>query len=229
LSQFAGGQRSASSPREEFQRVKPRWLTPAVIAGVTLAHLGVALFFIARPIGGENMLTADELSLDLVPEGDMFESEESAASDEAPPPEEMAAAAIEVPAPEVMDPEADAAAQKQQAKKDAQEEARERSEAQDQRRLGMKGGRAQSASVSKLAYAAMLAQSVRRHVASHSSPGAGVASCSFNVDAGGGLSVVSCTGSSSAHQSVLRRAIAATRAPPPPGGAFFASQRIIFQ
>lgn len=229
MSQAALGRRTAAPAREAFPPVKPRWLTPATIALVGAVYVGAALLYVGTPLPGENLMVADELSLDLIPEGDMFESQASAPADEAPPPRQMTEAAIDLPAPALMDPEAEPAAKKQQAKPEDSQAERQRSEAQDQHHLGMQGGRAQSATVSKLAYAAMLAQAVRRHVSSRSSPGAGIAACSFRVDALGALSVVSCSGSSSKHEAVLRAAIAATKAPPPPGGGFFASQRILFQ
>jgi protein TonB len=212
--------------------VKPRWLAPAVTAGICLAHLGVAMWLTRVHIADESMLPEGAISLDLVPDGDMFESEAVEPQDEIPPPQEMAAAAtVEVPPPAVMDPDALAIPQKREAVKRERDDApaQEHREAQDRRRIGVAGGRAQTAGLSKAAYAALLAQAVRRHVSGSSSPGAGMASCSFRVSAAGGLSVVSCSGSSAAHQAVLKRAIAATHAPPPPGGSFFASQRILFQ
>ena len=220
---------SSASSRAGFPPVKPQWLTPATVALVGAVYLVAALLMLRAPLPGDNMVVADELSLDLMPEGDMFESQASTPADEAPPPQQMSEAAIEIPAPAILDPDAEPAAEKQQAKPEQSAAQQQQSEAQDQHRLGMKGGRAQSAGVSKVAYAAMLAQAVRRHVSSHSSPGAGVASCNFQVEASGALSVVSCSGTSSKHQAVLRAAIVATKAPPPPEGGFFASQRILFQ
>jgi len=236
LSSFGRGSSGAASTEAAdeapaYPRVKPAWLEPTVFALVLLAHAGLAFWFAYHPLEMANSPPVEEIGLELVPQGDEFESEEVAPSDEAPAPTVMTTKSeIEVPLPQSMDPDAMAAAPKSdQVNRASSDEARERRDAQDRHRLGQKEKPAENAGVAQLAYAAQLAKAVRKNVASHGSPGTGEAYCTFRVDAQGALSVETCKASSHAHEAVLRGAIAATHAPPPPEGAFFASQRIHFQ
>lgn len=214
-----------------YPQVKPRWLEPTIFVSVFLAHASLALWLAYHPVDMANAPPVEEIGLELVPQGDEFESEETAASDEAPPPMVMATKSpIEVPLPQTMDPDALSASPKSdQVQRDSSDEARERRDAQDRHRLGQKEKPAENAGVSKLAYATQLAKAVRKNLASRASPGTGEAYCTFRVDGQGALSVESCKATSHAHEAVLRGAITATHAPPPPEGAFFASQRIHFQ
>jgi periplasmic protein TonB len=198
---------------------------------VILAHASIAFWLTFHPLEMANSPPVEEIGLELIPQGDEFESEEVAASDEAPAPMVMATKSqIDVPLPQTMEPEALAASPKaDQVNRESSDEARERRDAQDRHRLGQKEKPADNAGVSKLAYATELAKAVRKNVASRGSPGTGQAYCTFHVDARGGLSVESCKASTAAHEAVLRGAIVATHAPPPPDGGFFASQRIHFQ
>jgi len=214
-----------------YPQVKPRWLEPTVFALVFLAHASLALWLAYHPL---EMAKAppEEIGLELLPQGDEFESEEVAASDEAPAPMVMSQSQseLDVPLPRTMDPEATPAPQKSdQVPRESSDEARERRDAQERHRLGQKQKPAENAGVSKLAYAAQLAKAVRKNVASRGSPGTGEAYCTFRVDDQGALSVESCKATSHDHEAVLRGAIVATHAPPPPEGGFFASQRIHFQ
>jgi periplasmic protein TonB len=213
-----------------YPQVKPRWLEPTVFVLVVLAHASLALWLAYHPVDMAKT-PPEEIGLELLPQGDTFESEEVAPSDETPPPMVMTTQSqIEVPLPQTMDPDALAASPKSdQVNRDSSDEARERRDAQERHRLGQKEKPAENAGVSKLAYAATLAKAVRKNVASRGSPGTGQAYCTFRVDAEGALSVESCKASSSAHEAILRGAIVATHAPPPPDGSFFASQRIYFQ
>ena len=214
-----------------YPQVKPRWLEPAVFVFVFLVHAGLAFWLAYHPVEMANAPLVEEIGLELIPQGDEFESEEVAPSDEAPPPMIMATKSeVEVPLPQTMDPDAMAASPKSdQLNRDSSDEARERRDAQERHRLGQKEKPAENAGVSQLAYATQLAKAVRKNVASRASPGTGEAYCSFRVDAQGALSVESCKATSRAHEAILRGAIVATRAPPPPEGGFFASQRIHFQ
>jgi protein TonB len=214
-----------------YPQVKPRWLEPAVFVLVFLAHAGIAFWLAYHPLEMANTPAVEEIGLELIPQGDEFESEEVAASDEAPPPMVMATQSqIDVPLPQSMEPDALAASPKtDQVNRESSDEARERRDAQDRHRLGQKEKPADNAGVSKLAYATELAKAVRKNVASRGSPGTGEAYCTFHVDARGALSVESCKASTPRHEAVLRGAIVATHAPPPPDGGFFASQRIHFQ
>ena len=219
------------APSADYPQVKPPWLEPTVFALVFLAHASLAFWLAFHPVEMANTPPVEEIGLELIPQGDTFESEEAAPSDETPPPMVMTTTnQIEVPLPQTMSPDAMAASPKSdQVNRDSSDEARERRDAQERHRLGQKEKPAEHAGVSQLAYAAQLAKAVRKNVASHGSPGKGEAYCAFHVDGQGALSVASCKASSPAHEAVLRGAITATRAPPPPEGAFFASQRIHFQ
>lgn len=212
-------------------QVKPPWLGPTVFGAVLLAHASLAFWLAYHPLEMANAPPVEEIGLELIPQGDEFESEEVAPSDEAPAPMVMATQSqIEVPLPQTMDPDALSASPKaDQVNRESSDEARERRDAQERHRLGQKEKPAENAGVSQLAYATQLAKAVRKNVASRGSPGTGEAYCTFHVDGQGVLSVESCKASSHAHEAVLRGAITATHAPPPPEGAFFASQRIHFQ
>ncbi len=227
---------SSTSPSSaEFPSVKPRWLGPAATVGVVIAHIAVAVFLMATAI--EKYAPLESVSMDLIPEGDMFESQQVEAQDDTPPPEEMEQPDLGVPPPMVMTPDAPALPAKKEVvepkkriveRKEVAAPAAEHREARERHRLGMAEGRAQSGGVSRAAYGAMLAAAIRRHVPSSSSLGEGSASCSFHVTSGGGMSGISCSGSTTAHAGLLQRAIASTHAPAPPGGGFFASQGVHF-
>jgi len=215
-----------------YPQIKPAWLEPTVFVLVFLAHAGLAFWLAFHPVEMANAPPVAEIGLELIPQGDEFESEEVAPSDEAPAPMVMSQnqSQIDVPLPRTMDPEATPAPLKSdKVNRESSDEARERRDAQERHRLGQKEKPAENAGVSQLAYAMQLAKAVRKNVASRGSPGTGEAYCAFRVDTQGALSVESCKASSRAHEAVLRGAIMATRAPPPPEGAFFASQRIHFR
>jgi len=227
--------RSAAPPSSGFPPVKPRWLGPAATVAVVLAHVGVAVLLMVTAI--EKYVPLESVSMDLIPEGDMFESQKVEAQDDTPPPEAVEQPDLAIPPPMLMTPDAPPLPAKKEVveprkhvveRKEVAAPAKEQREAQEHHRLGMAGGRAQSGGVSRAAYGAMLAAAIRRHVPSSSSLGEGSASCSFHVTGGGGMTGISCSGSSSAHASLLQRAIASTHAPPPPGGGFFASQGVHF-
>jgi protein TonB len=218
-----------------FPTVKPRWLGPAATVAVVAAHVAVAVLLMVTAI--EKVVPLDQVSMDLIPEGDMFESVEQQAMDETPPPEEVEQPDLAIPPPVVMAPEAVPLPAKKEVvepKKRVVEnkqvvQSQTKQEAQERHRLGMAGGRATTGGLSKAAYGALLAAAIRRHVPATSSLGEGTASCSFHVTSGGGMTGISCSGSTPGHAALLQRAIAAVHAPPPPGGAFFASQPVHFR
>ncbi len=226
----------SASPGPEFPLVKPRWLSPAATVAVVLVHVAVAVLLMATAV--EKLVPLDSLSMDLIPEGDMFESQPMQAQDDVPPPEEMEQPDLALPPPMVMAPDAPPLPAKKEIaepkkrvvepKPQVAPQAKEKHEAQERHRLGMADGRAQSGGLSRAAYGAMLAAAIRRHVPSTSSLGEGSASCSFHVTSGGGMSGIACSGSTPAHAGLLQRAIASTHAPPPPGGGFFAAQGVHF-
>jgi periplasmic protein TonB len=228
---------AAEAPtKSELPSVKPRWLGPVATVAVVLAHVSVAALLMHAAV--EKYVPLESVSMDLIPEGDLFESQQQEAQDDTPPPEEIEQPDVGLPPPMVMTPDAPPLPAKKEVvepKKRVVEHkptaapAQEKRQAQERHHLGMTGGRAQSGGVSRAAYGAMLAAAIRRHTPSDSELGQGSASCTFHVTAGGGMSGISCSGSSSAHASLARRAIASTHAPPPPGGGFFASQSLNFR
>ena len=216
-----------------YPPVKPRWLGPATTVAVTLAHVGFAFFLMTAAI--EKIAPLDSISMDLMPEGDMFESEQVEATEDAVPLEEMEQPDLAIPLPQLMTPDAPPIPVKNEVERKKRvvehkqvAQAKEHREAQERHRIGIAGGRGRGA-VSQAGYKALLAAAIRRHVPSTSSLGEGSASCSFHVSSGGGITGISCSGSSGAHASLLRSAIAATHPPPPPGGGFYAAQGVHFR
>jgi len=218
-----------------FPPIRPRWLGPATTTAVVLGHVALGLLFMNFAL--DKIVPLDSVSADLIPEGDQFESEEQVEMDNVPPPEAVEQPDIAIPPPLVMHPDAPPLPAKQQVvepqkrvvqRRQEVQSAQRRQQAQERHRLGMEGGQAASGGLSRASYAAMLAAAIRRHVPSSSTLGPGHASCSFHVGPGGGMSGIGCSGSSPAHASLLRTAIASVRAPPPPGGGFFASQAVNF-
>lgn len=215
--------------------VKPAWLRPASFAGVVVAHaaIGWLLLKLAVP----SIASLDSVSMELIPQGDFFESQEvSAAEEEPPPPEEIEQPDLAIPPPQVMAPDAPSLPQQKEIvekkkkivekKKDVDRD--KKREAVAQRRLGAPEGQSQSNGMSQSAYKALLAAAIRSHTPGSSALGEGTAQCSFHVTAGGGITSVSASGSSPAHAALARRILASVHAPPPPGGAFFASQSFHF-
>jgi protein TonB len=141
---------------------------------------------------------------------------------------------LAIPLPQVMTPDAPPIPLKREVERKKRvvehkqvAQAKEHRDAQERHRVGVAGGRG-TGGLSQAGYKALLAAAIRRHVPSSSSLGEGSASCSFHVSSGGGMTGINCSGSSGAHASLLRSAIAATHAPPPPGGGFHAAQSVIF-
>lgn len=217
--------------------VKPAWLRPVSFVGVVAAHAGVAWLLLAVAV--PTISTLDSISMDLIPQGDFFESQEvTAAEEETPPPEEIEQPDLAIPPPQVMSPEAPPLpAQKEvvEQKKKVVEKKREvdhaekRREAQAKRRIGAPEGQAQGTGMSQSAYKALLAAAIRRHTPGSTSVGEGSADVSFHVTSGGGITGISASGSTPAHAALARRIMASVHAPAPPGGAFFASQHFHFR
>ena len=217
-----------------FPPIRPRWLGPLTTTAVVLAHLALGVLFMDFAL--EKIVPLEEVGVDLIPEGDQFESVEQVEMDEVPPPEAMEQPDFAIPPPLVMHPDAPplpaknqvTEQQKQVVEKRQQVQAGRRQQAQERHRLGIEGGQAASGGLSRASYAALLSAAIRRHVPSSSTLGPGTASCSFHVGPGGGMAGIGCSGSSPAHAALLHRAIASVQAPPPPGGGFFASQAVNF-
>ncbi|MBG0810025.1 hypothetical protein IY145_11610 [Methylosinus sp. H3A] len=230
LSSFASGASSDAPPP-----VKPAWLRPASVAGVVAAHavVGWLLLKLAIP----NIASLDAVSMELVPQGDFFESQEMAAADEEPPPpEEIEQPDLAIPPPQVMAPEAPALPQQKEIvekKKKVVEKKREvehdvKREAQAKRRIGAPEGQSQSEGMSQSVYRALLAKAIRERTPARSAVGGGSANVTFYVTASGGITGVSATGSSPAHAALARQIMASVHAPRPPEGGFFFQQHFNF-
>lgn len=231
LSSYDSGEERASAPPP----LKPGWLRPVSIVGVVVALAGIGWLLLNLP--RPSAASLDSVSMELIPQGDFFESQEvSAAEEEPPPPEEIEQPDLAIPPPQVMAPDAPSLPQQKEIvekkkkivekKKDVDRD--KKREAVAQRRLGAPEGQSQSNGMSQSAYKALLAAAIRSHTPGSSALGEGTAHCSFHVTAGGGITSVSASGSSPAHAALARRILASVHAPPPPGGAFFASQSFHF-
>jgi protein TonB len=216
--------------------VKPPWLRAASLSGVVLAHAGVAYLLLKLAV--PTIASLESISMELVPQGDLFESQEvTAAEEEPPPPEEIEQPDLAIPPPQVMAPDAPVLPQQkevvEQKKKKIVERKREidhdkKREASAQRRMGAPEGQSQSNGMSQAAYKALLAAAIRRHSPTVTALGEGTADCSFHVTASGGITGISASGSSPAHAALARHVLASVHAPPPPGGGFHASQHFHF-
>jgi protein TonB len=231
LSSFAAETPSASPPP-----IKPAWLRPASLASVVAAHAGVAWLLLAVAV--PTVANLDSISMDLVPQGDFFESQEiTAAEEEPPPPEEAEQPDLGVAPPVVMSPDSlplpakkEVVEQKKKVveKKREVDHADKQREAQARRRMGAPEGHAGSSGMSQSAYEALLAAAIRRHTPATSNVGEGTATVTFRVISGGGVTGISATGSTPGHAALARRIMASVHAPPPPDGGFFASQNFHF-
>ena len=218
--------------------IKPAWLRPAALVAVVAAHAIVAWLSLAVIIPSVTAL--DSIGVDLAPEGDFFESEEVAETEDTPPPEQAEQPDLAIPPPMVMAPDAPPLPAKREAveklkkkvverKAEAKNYAKERHEAQMRRRLGAPEGSSNVSGMTRASYKGLLAAEIRRHTPAVTSLGEGTATVVFHVAAGGGIAGVSASGSTAAHAALARRIIGSVHAPPPPGGGFSASQIFHFR
>jgi protein TonB len=99
------------------------------------------------------------------------------------------------------------------------ERAEQRREAQARRRAGAPeaGGGSGASQATCLAH---VAASLRQHTPGATSLGPGTAHVTFHVNAGGGISGVSASGSTPAHAALARRIVSSSRGPGNCGSAF---------
>lgn len=231
-SSFEGGMGGDSAPPP----VKPPWLRAASLAGVVAAHAGVAYLLLKLAVPA--IASLESISMELVPNGEYFESQEvTAAEEEPPPPEEIEQPDLAIPPPQVMAPDAPVLPQQkeivEQKKKKVVERKREvdhdkKREAQKARRVGAPEGQSGSTGMSQATYNALLAAVIRKHTPTVSAIGAGTARCTFHVTASGGITGVSASGSSPAHAALARHVLASVHAPPPPKGGMVFTQNFNF-
>jgi protein TonB len=206
--------------------VNPPWLRPAATAAIVAAHLAVFAAFIYAP--APKSISLDSLTMDLVQEGDFIEQEEVSAAEDTPPPVAVEQPDLALPPPVVMAPDAIPLAMKKEdvekteRKREEQkqvERAQQRREAQARRRAGAPeaGGGSGASQASCLAH---VAASLRQHTPGATSLGPGTAHVTFHVNAGGGISGVSASGSSPAHAALARRIVSSSHGPGNCGSAF---------
>ena len=200
--------------------VKPPWLRPVATVAIVAAHVAVAALLMATAI--PTISSLDSISMELVPQGDFFEAQEMAEADDTPPPEAVEEPEFALPPPMVMSPDAPPLPAKkdvtEQLKTKAEERrevehAKQRHEAQAQRRYGAPEGHAQGSGQSQATCLAHVAAALRRHTPGASSLGPGSAQVTFHIGAGGGISGVSASGSTPAHAALARRIVASSRGP----------------
>jgi protein TonB len=206
--------------------VNPPWLRPLAITAIVAAHLAVfGAFLLAPP---PKSISLDSLTMDLVQEGDFIEQQEVSAAEDTPPPVAVEQPELALPPPVVMAPDAIPLAMKKEdvekteRKQEEQkqvERAEQRREAQARRRAGAPeaGGGSGASQATCLAH---VAASLRQHTPGATSLGPGTAHVTFHVNAGGGISGVSASGSTPAHAALARRIVSSSRGPGNCGSAF---------
>ena len=206
--------------------INPPWLRPAAITAIVAAHVAVFVAFLYAP--APKTISLDSLTMDLVQEGDFVEQQEVSAAEDTPPPVAVEQPELALPPPVVMAPDAVPLAMKKEdvekteRKREEQkqvEHAEQRREAQARRRAGAPdaGGGSGASQASCLAH---VAASLRQHTPGSTSLGAGTAHVTFHVNAGGGISGVSASGSSPGHAALARRIVSSSRGPGSCGAAF---------
>jgi len=206
--------------------INPPWLRPAAITAIVAAHVAVFVAFLYAP--APKTISLDSLTMDLVQEGDFVEQQEVSAAEDTPPPVAVEQPELALPPPVVMAPDAVPLAMKKEdvekteRKREEQkqvEHAEQRREAQARRRAGAPdaGGGSGASQASCLAH---VAASLRQHTPGSTSLGPGTAQVTFHVNAGGGISGVSASGSSPGHAALARRIVSSSRGPGCCGAAF---------
>lgn len=220
--------RDSEQPPPGGPPVKPPWLRPTATVAIVLAHLGVFAALMYAPMPQVSSL--DSISMDLVPQGDFFESEEVSEQDATKPPETaMEEPEMALPPPAVMAPdtptlparkEIPVEQKKIKEKRREAQQAQEARQAQARRRYGAPDGHAQGRGQGQATCLAHVAAALRRHTPGATSLGPGTAYVTFHVNAGGGLSNISASGSSGAHAALARRIVGSSRGPGNCGSAF---------
>lgn len=207
--------------------VLPNWFRLAITFVIVFLHALVFIAFILAP--KPDTISLDSVEMELVQDGDFFEAEEVAESEDRPPPEVVVDPEFALPRPEVMNPEAPTLRAKQdilekEQKKEKQEQteqAQQRREAQARRHAGAPNG-ASGSGGSKAACLAHVATDLRRHTPGSTHLGSGHAHVTFHINVGGGISGISVSGSTPEHAALARRIVASSRGPGSCGSALVA-------
>ena len=173
-------------------------------------------------------ISLDSLTMDLVQEGDFIEQEEVSAAEDTPPPVAVEQPDLALPPPVVMSPDAIPLAMKKEdvekveRKREEQkqtEHAEQRREAQQRRRAGAPEAGGGSGGLRPPASPMSPPRCVSTRRARPASARAR-AHVTFHVNAGGGISGVSASGSTPAHAALARRIVGSSRGPGNCGSAF---------
>lgn len=229
MTDFALSPDYASQPDEPegAPPVNPPWLRPVAVTVIVAAHLAVFAAFLYAP--APKTISLDSLSMDLVQEGDFIEQQEVSAAEDTPPPVAVEQPDLALPPPVVMAPDAIPLAvkkedtEKLEKKKEERQEverAEQRREAQARRRAGAPNAGGATSGASQASCLAHVAASLRHHTPGSTSLGAGTAHVTFHVNAGGGISGVTASGSTPAHAALARRIVGSSRGPGSCGSAF---------
>ena len=210
-----------------YPPAKPPWLRPLVTAAVIAVHAFVAWITLVTSV---QLFHAIDVT--LVPSGEPLGSQEQAADEQPPPPEDVEQPNLAMPAPLILLPDAPVKEQVAKPKthvvekRAAAQPANTERRAPGRRALGLPEGRA--AARSRMDYAALLAIAIRRHTPTATSVGSGTARVQFHVNAYGAIVGISASGSSPAVAALARHIVSSVHAPPPPGGSFFGVQNFVF-
>jgi hypothetical protein len=227
--------------------LRPSKIYPNAFAAVLAAHVVVFAAFVRV---SEPVLTPlGTIDAELVPEGDFFDAEAITETDLPPNEPEPEPKIVEKETPEAAPPDVQSpdaprlpakqeiknAAEKPRPKSEKKNQERrdvdigaERREAQAARRYGAPGGKGGAGSgTSQTTCLAHVAAALRSHTPGSTSLGRGSALVTFHINPGGGISVVSASGTTPAHAALGRRIVSASRGPSTCGAAFV-SQNIFF-
>ena len=230
---------SLNEPPQDKPPLRPEKLPRLALALVVSAHVifFASFIYLAQP----EFLSLGGINAELIPEGDFFEAEAITEAD-IDQNEQINAEMVEepdlaLPPPIIMNPDSPPLPAKKevqdirektkdkqnQQKKETRNIARasEKREAQARRRYGAPEGRgSNSSSGSQATCLAHVAASLRRHSPGATSLGGGHVQVVFHINAGGGLSLVSASGTSSAHEALARRIVSASHGPSTCGAAY---------
>lgn len=230
---------SLNEPPQDKPPLRPEKLSKLASAIVVCAHV---IFFVSfMNLAQPEFLSLGGINAELIPEGDFFEAEAITEAD-INQNDELQAEMVEepelaLPPPLIMNPDSpplpakkeirEVKEKNEQKQKEQKKEARnvaranEKREAQAQRRYGAPEGRGSNGSSgSQATCLAHVAASLRRHSPGATSLGAGHVVVVFHINSGGGLSLVSASGTSSAHEALARRIVSASHGPSTCGAAF---------
>ena len=230
---------SLNEPPQDKPPLRPEKLSKVASVIVIGAHIifFASFIYLAQP----EFLSLGGINAELIPEGDFFEAEAITEADinenQQINAEMLEEPEFALPPPIIMNPESPSLPAKKEVREDKDKNkenqhqqkkesrniahASEKREAQAQRRYGAPGGRgSNSSSGNQATCLAHIASSLRRHSPGVTSLGGGHVVVVFHINPGGGLSLVSASGTSPAHEALARRIVSASHGPSTCGAAF---------